>query len=234
MGIYSDFLENVNTVDTSLPREGVSRAVVRQINALMDLQGDRGYPSGYTERDEVQSIAVYEGTVSGGTFDLTITLKDGTSFTVADIAYDASAATIETAIDGESGLAAGAISVSGGPLTTDPLVLTFDGEEVAGQNHPLATIDDTDLTGGGSAGAVSVTTHGQGNRTAWAILKECGAIAGTLPAQGDDPTDLTAATNRATNPYLPDAGTLRALAHAAGVEDNNAAVETAILEALSL
>lgn len=241
MGIYNDFLDNVNTVDTSLPREGISRVVVRQINALMEHQGDRDYPSGYAAEDEVQQIAVHEAGTDGGTFTLEFTLWDGTTFETAAIAYDATAGTIETAIDtaadGEvDGFTAGDISVSGGPLSTDPLVLTFDGASVAGLKHGLTVInssllDDATPT---DAGEVTVTTDGQKNRTAWAILKECGAISGSLPVQGEAPTGLTAATNRATNPHLPDAGTLRALAHAAAVDDNNADVEDAILEALGL
>lgn len=240
MGIYSDFLNNVTTVDTSLPREGEDRVIVRQINALMDRQGDRDYPSGYAKADEVQEIATYDGTVSGGTFTLTFSLWSGETFTTDNIAYDADASTIETAIDtaaaaaGIKGFTAGDISVSGGNLGSAALVLTYDGDSVAGQNHDPVVIDGTNLTGGGSAGEVSVKTEGQSNRTAWAILVECGAITVTLPAQGDSPTDVAAATSRATNPLLPDAGTLRALARAAAVDDRNQDVEDAILDALGL
>jgi hypothetical protein len=239
LGIYSDILANARTIDTSSPREGSDRAVVRQLQALMDRQGDRDYPSGYAERNEVQSIAAHQGTVSGGTFTLAFTLWDGTEFETGNIAFDANAATIEAAIDTAAdgvveGFTAGDIAVTGGPLTTTPVVLTFSGDSVAGQNHDPVVVDDALLTGGGSAGAVSVTTEGQGDRTAWAILRQCGAISGTLPNQGEDPTDLTAATNRATNPHLPDAATLKALAHEAAVEDRNAAVEDAILDALGL
>lgn len=239
MGIYSDILASAKTIDTSSPREGNDRAVVRQLNALMDRQGDAEYPSGYDAQNEVQEIATYDSVVSGGTFTLAFTLWDGTEFETAAIAYDADAATIEAAIDTAAdgvvdGFEAGDIAVTGGDLNTAAVVLTFSGDSVAGQNHDPVVVDDALLTGGGSAGEVTVTTEGQGDRTAWAILNVCGAISGTLPDQGEDPTDLTAATNRATNPHLPDAATLKALAHEAAVQDRNQAVEDAILDALGL
>lgn len=208
----------------------------------MDRQGDRDYPAGYAAANEVQSIATHEAGTDGGTFTLTITLWSGESFTTGDIDHDANAATIETAIDDAAALAvvvgftAGDITVAGGPLTTDPVTLTFDGDSVAAQNHPLTVITSSLLASATptDAGEVTVSTEGQGNRTAWAILKECGAITVTLPDQGEDPTDVVAATNHSDNPLLPDAPTLRALAHDAAVSDRNAAVEAAILTALGL
>jgi hypothetical protein len=40
----------------------------------------------------------------------------------------------------------GDISVSGGPLTDDPIVLTFDGTSVTHQNHAQTTINGSSLT----------------------------------------------------------------------------------------
>ncbi len=125
-------------------------------------------PALAAEVDEVQSIAIYVGTVSGGDFTLTISLYGESPFTTAAIAYDAVAATIEAAIDTAAGIAAipgfvaGDIAVTGGPLTTTPVVLTFSGTSVDGANHGLTTIDGTGLTGGGSAGAITTTTNGSG------------------------------------------------------------------------
>ena len=243
MGIYTDFLANATTVDTGGDDGisiGVDKVVTKAIESLQAMQGDRDYPAAYDAIDEVQSIAVYSGTVSGGTFTLTISLFGLDPFTTAAIAFDADAATIEAAIDTAAAAAsvpnfvAGDIAVTGGDLGSAPVVLTYSGDSVAGANHDEVVIDGTSLTGGGTAGDESVTTEGQSKRTSWAILNACGAIGGTIPVQGDTPDAITAATNRENNSLLPDQNTLRALAHAAAVEDGNAEVETEILRVLSL
>lgn len=240
MGIYTDFLNSATTIDIESPRVGSDKAIYRSIQALRDVQGDHDYPAAFDAIDEVQVIAIYSGTVSGGTFTLTFVLADGTTFTTAAIAHNANAATIEGAIDTAAaaasvpGFVAGDIAVTGGPLTTTPLTFTYSGASVAGANHGEVVINGASLTGGGTAGDESVTTEGQTKRTAWAILNACGAITGTIPVQGEAPTDISAATNRENNAYLPDQHTLRALAHAAAVEDGNADVETEILRVLGL
>lgn len=242
MGIYSDILATAETIDigNSDGRVARDKMLVRSLEALQAIQGDRDYPAAFDETDEIQSIAVYDGTVSGGDFTLTISLFGLDPFTTDAIAFDANAATIEAAIDTAAAAAnvpdfvAGDIAVTGGDLGSAPVVLTYSGDSVAGRNHGEVTIDDTGLTGGGSAGAVSTTTEGQTKRTAWAILSACGAIGGTIPAQGEAPSSISAATNRHTNPHLPSQDVLRALAHEAAVVDGNADVETEILRVLGL
>lgn len=124
-------------------------------------------------RDELQSIALYSGTVSGGTFTLTFVLFSSESFTTANIAYDANAATIETAIDVAATAASivgwtnGDISVAGGDLNTNPVTLTFDGTSVNERNHALVVMDDALLTGGGSGGAITTTTEGFVGVVSW-------------------------------------------------------------------
>ena len=242
MGIYSDILANAQSIDLGDTdgRVAIDKMLVRSLNGLQAIQGDLDLPAAFDAIDEVQEIAIYSGTVSGGDFTLTISLFGLDPFTTDAIAYDANAATIEAAIDTAAAAAsvpdfvAGDIAVTGGPLTTTPVVLTYSGDSVAGHNHGEVVIDGTGLTGGGSAGDESTTTEGQTVRTAWAILVACGAIGGTIPAQGVAPTAITAATNRATNDNLPSQAVLRALAHEAAIEDNLVAVETEILRVLGL
>lgn len=362
MGIYADLLANTKTIDTGGAdglRLGNNRALHSAIDALRDLQGDLDYPAGFDLADEVQSIAVYTGSVTGGTFTITINLNGVPAFTTAGIAHDANAATIEAAIDTAAAAAsvpdftAGDIAVTGGPLTTTPLTLTYSGDSVSGKKHSAATIDGASLTGGtdevqeiavfsgtvtggtydlafnlqsteqilangiafdadaaaieavidaaavavvgwtngdiavtggpltttpavftfsgasvsgqnhdqilpdggtltgggtmgtvstttgggagdpGEAGEVTSTTNGQSARTAWAILKALGIIAGTPPAQG-----TSAAVSRATtpnvNPYYPDQELIKALAEEAAIEDDNLDVKAAILAAVNL
>lgn len=244
MGIYSDLLSGAQTIDTGLNDDDAfkvsgDKVATREIQRLQALR-DRDYGASFAEADEVQSIAIYSGTVSGGTFTLTFTLNSGQQFTTADIAYDASAATIEGAINTAATAASvpgwvnGDISVAGGDLVSTPVTLTFAGGSVDALNQGLTTIDGTLLTGGGSAGAISTTTNGQSNRAALSTLFAISAIAGTVPAQGVTPTDFTAASNYTNNSLLPDQDTLRRLAREAGHVDKNIGLEHAILDALSL
>ena len=134
--------------------------------------------------NEAESIAVYGGTVDGGTFTLQFNLAGGVTFTTAGIAHNANAAIVQTAIDTASpvGIGDGHIVVAGGPLTTTPMTFTFSGASVAGANHGAIVVDGTSLTGGGSAGAVSQTTAGQAGRAAWEALQMAGIIGGTIGA----------------------------------------------------
>jgi hypothetical protein len=124
--------------------------------------------------DEIQEIGIHEDGVDGGTFALTFTLFGGVSFTTAAIAFGANAATIEAAIDLVAlpkvpGFTAGDIAITGGPLTTTPLVITFSGASLAAKNHDLTVIDGALLTDGGvpeDPGEVTVTDAGQPLRTA--------------------------------------------------------------------
>lgn len=243
MGIIADLLSAPSSIDvggTDNVRVARDRVVHNELTELIALRGDMEYPTDLVAKDEVQSIAVYTDTVTDGTFALTVTLKNGETFTTDAIAYNANAATIETAIDTAATAASitdwtnGDISVAGGDLTTAPVTLTFDGDSVTNLNHPLTTIDGTNLVGDGDAGAVTATTEGQTNRPAWAVLKATGAIAGTMPAQGVTPTAVTVGTSRAANPRLPSAALLRALCAEAAIENEDAATEAALIAVLGL
>ena len=220
MGLISDFLSASVSIDHDRPITPLDRRAYRELQAIVD-KGDFVLPASLQAVDELQSIAVHSGTVSGGTFTLTCLLASGEtftttalaheavagtietavdvaatardelqsiathvptvsggtftlafvlasseSFTTAALAHEATAGTIETAIDvaataaGVVGWANGDISVAGGHLNTNPVTLTFDGTSVKEQNHALVVMDDALLTGGGSGGAITVTTEG--------------------------------------------------------------------------
>jgi hypothetical protein len=238
MGVISDFLAAGDTINVASGHVGIDRAVCQELADWVTTYGDYSMPTGFGVATEAQSIAIYSGTVSGGTFTLTVTLRSGETFTTAAIAYNANAATIETAIDVAATAAAvvgwtnADISVAGGILTTTPVTLTFDGASVISLNHALTVVDGTELTGGGAAGAVSVTTNGQTARVPWAILKVTGAIGGTPPVQGT--SSAVTAGSGPTNALRLSQGTIRALAREAAFDDRNAAVEADILRALNL
>ncbi len=107
--------------------------------------------SGSADVNEKQRISLPSGT-SGGTHTLTF---DGQ--TTAAIAYDASAAAVESALEGLSNIAAGDVSVTGdagGPWTVEFL------QAYAGVNVPLITGDGSSLTG---LASVKVTTTQEGS-----------------------------------------------------------------------
>ena len=110
---------------------------------------------GATGVDEIQVVAQFVRAPSGGTY--TLYLTDGTTeFTTSALAYNATAATIETAIDVAATAAAypawtngditvtesGAAGVSDGTVT-----LTFDGISVDETNWSTTVIDGALLTG---------------------------------------------------------------------------------------
>ncbi len=108
--------------------------------------------------DDVQTISK-SGTVSGGDFTIEVIYADGSSETTAAIAYDADAAAIKSALAALDGLAASDLTVTGGPASTNPIVITFGG---AYANTPmtLMNVDDGGITGGGSL-SIAHTTVGR-------------------------------------------------------------------------
>lgn len=98
MGIIADFLAASKTIDSTAPSSPLSKVAARELKAIK-AKGDPVRLAAFDAADQVQSIAVYSGTVSGGTFALGLTLWDGTYIKTAPIAYNANAATIESAID---------------------------------------------------------------------------------------------------------------------------------------
>ena len=240
MGMTAD-LKNVKSVDFTLNADGVKRVLKRYIQELEDISGDPPYLSRDSMSNEVQSIATHVPTVSGGTFALTVKLFNGETFTTAAIAFAATAGTIETAIDvAASGVVTGwtngDITVAGGDLNTAPVTLTFDGTSVWRQKHFLTVIDGALLTGGGSAGAVSVSTDGQPNRPALAVLNLIGLTTdtqpiGTLPIASD-----YANANQGSLHLNPNELVLQMLADEAGIECGDIGVGSAAIrnEHLSL
>ena len=103
--------------------------------------------------NEVQVLTFY-GTPTGGTFTLTY---DGQ--TTGAIAYNASAATVDTALEALSNIGAGDVTCTGGSLPGTPITITFGGA-LANTNVPLITATVSSLTGGSISAAISTVTAG--------------------------------------------------------------------------
>jgi hypothetical protein len=101
--------------------------------------------------NEVQTI-IKTGTVTGGTFTITYSGQ-----TTAAIAYDATPAAVQTALEALSNLGAGQIAVAG--TANSVYILTFKGT-LAGTDVAAVTVGSGSLTGGGNYGTVTVATAG--------------------------------------------------------------------------
>ena len=114
---------------------------------------------GIPETNEKQKITL-NGSPTGGTFTLTFQAE-----TTAAIAYNATAAAVETALEGLASIVAGDVIVTGsagGPYTVE-----FD-QNYGGINVPLITADGSSLTG---VATVSIETTQQGSDTTDEIQK---------------------------------------------------------------
>ena len=233
---------NMTANDATLTYDGTSVAALdhgQVVCADVDLAGGGTVNGtvettpGVTAEDEVQGVAVFADSVTSGNYTLEFTIA-AVNFTTANIAYDAAAATIETAIDVAAtagGVAAwtnGDITVSGGPLNDAAVVLTFDGTSVDELDQNTVVIADVDLVAD-PIPVVSVTTSGQEQRTAWAILYAMGLVTSGMPLQGVTPTGLSLASTPQTNASWPRPGTIRALCEQASIDDDNSAVYTALI-----
>jgi len=102
---------------------------------------------------ETQTLTI-TGTPTGGTFTITYAGQ-----TTAPIAYNASAATVQTALAALSNIGAGNVACTGGALPGAAVVIDFSGGALAGTAPALATTTSA-LTGGTTpavAIAVSLT-----------------------------------------------------------------------------
>jgi hypothetical protein len=192
---------------------------------------------GVAGTDEVQTIAIFPAPVASGNYTLTINVTTDAAFDTANIAYDANAATIQTAVDtaATGNITAwenGAITVTGGPLTTAPVVLTFDGVSVDNADQVTTIVNDIDLDPDYS-GATTVTTNGQTVRLALSALNVMGVIDSPPPAQGTT-SGLVATTTRASNPWMPRQETLQALAMQAAIDDGTDGMYGALMATMGL
>jgi hypothetical protein len=112
--------------------------------------------------NEIQSF-IKTGTVSGGTFTLTYSGQ-----TTGNIPYNATADDVHGFLSALTNIAATDIIVSGGPLPSTAVTVEFTGT-LAGTNVAAITVDNTNVTGGGtivasttqSGGGTGVTTVDQ-------------------------------------------------------------------------
>jgi hypothetical protein len=109
--------------------------------------------SGSPGQNEQQTISLLN-TPTGGTFTLTYAGQ-----TTGAIAYNASAATIDTALEALSNITSGDLTCTGGPLPGADVVVEFGGT-LAETDVALMTINPASLTGGPGGVAIATTQAG--------------------------------------------------------------------------
>jgi len=231
MGIFQDFLDNAKTFKSTDP-------VARYIQGVINRQLDPANPTAAAATNAVHSVAT--STQTSGNMTLTVTLRNGETFTTGNIAFNAAAATIESAIDSAATTASitgwtnGDITVSGGAVNVAPVVLTFDGTSVAGIAHPVTVLTDVDGAGG-AWGAVSITTKGQTIRRALGVLFALSVLDdATVPEQPADVSVSGVAIGSADRYGKFPQNVLRDIAREAAAEDDNNNTYHTVIESLGI
>ena len=103
--------------------------------------------------DEVQLLTP-GGVIDGGTWTITYAAQ-----ATATIAWNANAAAIQAALEALSNVVPGDIVVTGGPISTGVVTLTFGGL-LGGTDVGQVTVDVTSLTGAGHALTPSTSVAG--------------------------------------------------------------------------
>lgn len=146
-----------------------------------------GFPAG--SENEVQTISITGGTPTTGTFRLTLNGE-----TTAALAYNATAADIQTALENLTGIEAGDVIISGTNLAAGDITVQFAGN-LAETDIDKMSVSDTDSI---DAGVITVTETTKGSdgwlhRNSNTITDALDGI--TLNLQDttdpDDPIDVT-------------------------------------------
>lgn len=133
-------------VGTDVVLAGGSGDVGRTAGATLTLGG--GAADGV---NEVQSITG-GGTISGGTWDLTISAA---SVVLVDIPWDVTAAELQALV------ASSDVEITGGPVASTPFLVEYVGA-LARTNVAVLVVDDTNLTGVAPTLTAATDTPGSG------------------------------------------------------------------------
>ena len=242
MGIYTDAIANSKSFDNALPRNGVGLHINRELAGLAAMV-DTALASAYAAANSVQVIATDAVDHTGGDFTLTFYMNNANGnqykITTGTIAYNASAATVTTAINSAFTTAAYpgwvnghiVVTASSTDLQGGTLTLTFSGAAVSGRGHALVVMDDNRTGGTSPDPTIAATSLGNSTREAMAVLIATGTVVGAVPTAGSNPT--WTAGNRALGRIL-ELSTIRSLARDAAIADNNPGIYTAVAALYSI
>lgn len=226
MGIYTDLASG--TVATGANAPGLDRASRHQLlNKAYTYDPSVG--SEYAAQSAEIEIATHTGTVTDGTYTITVSIpRLGVQFTTASIAHDATAAQIETAIDTASPSVVGdgdlAVDEEGSAGLQDGAI-TITAEDTVANTPVFVTIDGSSLVGG-DAGDVTYNAYGQVDRKAAQALWGLGVVEGPLHNSGEPVTGL--AKPETSGQTRPRSGLVADLARVAAWEDGSDAILEAV------
>lgn len=220
LGVIERLLLEAVTFDVTDDIVAGDRSIVR----YLERQDPGSFPSNGQPLSAIQNISEYSGgTKTGGTWDMVFTMQDGSEVTVTH-AWDDSFTEFQTNIDtvmaGEIlSYAAGDIAVtnpSGGDIR-----LSFSGDSVKHLHWELVQVDETNLTGTGSYGAVTNIQFGHPARYGWSVLYILGVVeTEPTPQMGVAPVSFNVNSPGSRADYPPQ-WVVRALAEEMSyVEDN--------------
>lgn len=127
-------------------------------------------------QNEIQTITI-TGTPTGGSFTLTYSGQ-----TTSAIAYNASAATVQAALEALSNIAVGDVACTGGTLPGTAVKVTFTGVFA---NTDVALMTATSGLTGGTTPAITITETKKGGDTAYAYVAKPDDITWTKCDGGD-------------------------------------------------
>lgn len=132
---------------------GVKKAIRPNANLTL-VAGTLLVPETGASQNDVQTLTI-TGTPTGGTFTLSFN-----GYTTAAIAYNATAAAVQAALELLPNIGSGNVTCTGGALPGTGVTITFGGL-LANEPQPVITTTDS-LTGGSSpASAIAHTTTGR-------------------------------------------------------------------------
>jgi hypothetical protein len=148
--------------------------------------------------NEVQTLTI-TGTPTGGTFRLSFR-----SVTTGTIAFSATAAAVQAALEALSTIGTGNVVCTGGPLPGTAVVITFQGQ-LAGQNQPLIAVNTPSFTGGTTpAATVAETTPGSGLYDPLGSWFDLGATKnGVVPTMNNTEEEFTIDQQKVSIGVLP-------------------------------
>ena len=147
--------------------------------------------------NEVQTVTI-TGSPTGGTYTLTFKGK-----TTAPIAYNATAAVVQAALEGLASIQGGGVAVTGGPHPGTPIVVTFR-RHLAARDVPMMTAAGSFTGGTVPAVAVAATTAGADN--AVGVRPRLVSPLSMSLFMGNSMADLAVANNRLRHVYEMDFG----------------------------
>lgn len=138
-------------------------SVAHKVNLTLTLTGwqiQQGVDINWSDGTDEQQTLTKGGTWSGGTYTITVGTGLG-AYTTTALAYNANAATIQAALEALASVGTGNVTVSGGPLSTTPVVITFT-KQLGNKDVPMVSVDVTLVTGTAPTCTPTQTTAGSG------------------------------------------------------------------------